>query len=208
MIKLNQIIKRVVDQQILSLRFDPRRYWNKRAKERSFHAVMQKPERDKVEQDKMSELLDEFPDVGSVLDFGCGVGRFFPLLKSKFKDVWATDFSSEMLKRARESNGRGISFCEVNDLKPVDMIFCFTVLVHILSNQEWGNTLKTLIQTTKKYLFICDAFKGKHLILGRHNKVRNLESYLNKIDQIQWCKYYPEYINGLDVLIICKKKSS
>ena len=204
--KLKKIISKLSEQQIFSLRFSPKKYWNRRATGNELPAVMSKPDMDGIERAKMSELLNEFPDVRSILDFGCGTGRFFPLLKSKFEEVWATDFNSEMLKRAQENNGDGIRFCKVNELKLVDMVFCFTVLLHIVSNKEWSATLRRLMRSSGKYLFICDGFKKRQILLGRHNKVRKLESYLKKIGQFQWCKFYPDYVNGLDVLVIRKNE--
>jgi SAM-dependent methyltransferase len=39
---------------------------------------------------------------GSVLDFGCGVGRLAPALSSCFDEYWGLDVSNEMIARARD----------------------------------------------------------------------------------------------------------
>lgn len=166
---------------------------------------MQKPSLDLAEQRLVAKVLDGFRgDVNYVLDYGCGIGRFLPLLEERFYSVYATDFSLEMLKRAKEINGQNIKFCEPDKLPEVDMIFCFTVLLHIVSDRLWRETLQRLWSATKDYLVICEKFKTKRCLLGRHNKLRTLQSYLKEVGQYEWYKFYPDQGNGLNVLIIKK----
>lgn len=204
-------MKKLKEQQPFSLWFNPKKYWDRRASKEGLKSVMQRPEMDLAEQRMISTVLNDLQGGDSVLDFGCGIGRFFPLLKKRFKVVWATDFSEEMLRRAKESNGDGVQFCSIDSFinypfsaNSFDAVFCFTVLLHITSDREWKQTLKKLFAISIRYLIICEKFKTKRQILGRHNKLRKLQAYLDEIGRFEWYKFYPNQVNGLDILIIKK----
>lgn len=200
-----KILEKLKEQQIFSPRFNPLKYWNQRAGKEGLDAVMQNPEADKAEQKAIEKLLQypHFREVKSVLDYGCGTGRFLPLLKEQFQKVWATDFSFEMIKKAQTNNGQGVEFCTSKHLPSVDMTFCFTVFLHIVSDKEWKKTLKRLCNITEQYILICDQFRPeKHFLTARHCKIRQLKDYLNTATNVHWHRFYPDAINGLGVLIL------
>lgn len=202
---MNRLWLKLKEQQIFSLRFDPRKYWNRRAHTQGLGSVMQNPKADQSERKGIAKILRECRDANSVLDYGCGIGRFFGVLKNRFKRVYATDFSEEMMKRAKEENGQGVQFCKMEEFNPTDVIFCFTVLLHIVSDREWRETLQRLFGLANKYLIICETFKNNgKMILARHNRLRTLESYLESMPRFEWCKFYPKHVNNQDVLIIKK----
>jgi SAM-dependent methyltransferase len=54
--------------------------------------------------DVIASKICEFSSVGTVAcDFGCGVGKFLPILSENFHHVYAVDISNELLKQAREN---------------------------------------------------------------------------------------------------------
>ncbi len=69
------------------------------------------------------------------IDFGCGMGKAFPYLAPAFKDVLAIDISSELLKIARQSPYKNISYKRADltskrlRFPPVDFVFCCNVIM-------------------------------------------------------------------------------
>jgi len=75
---------------------------------------------------------------GSVLDVGCGNGRFFDFLKEKGLDYVGVDFSESLVKIAKEKNPKG-SFKKANGLNlpfkngSFENVISIAVLHHIPS---------------------------------------------------------------------------
>lgn len=79
----------------------------------------------------------------TLLDLGCGGGRFTPVLLPKCSNLIAADTSANMLKLMQEAypqedriyykllDGFGLNGI---DFESVDRIFCFGVFVHL---QQW-----------------------------------------------------------------------
>ena len=69
-----------------------------------------------------------------IADFGCGIGNAIPYLKN-FKKIYEIDFSSNMLKQAKEKfkNLSNIDFIEGDlknaKIKPVDIILSLSSLM-------------------------------------------------------------------------------
>jgi SAM-dependent methyltransferase len=94
---------------------DMRRFWNARAREDPFYFVDTRSrylERGNEQRfwEEADELVDYFlsglgaqlRDTDTVLEIGCGVGRFTRVLARRAREVIALDVSDEMLARARE----------------------------------------------------------------------------------------------------------
>ena len=60
-----------------------------------------------LDQDRNDVILSHIRRLGCVestaCDFGCGVGKFLPVLAENFRHVYAVDLSDELLQQARES---------------------------------------------------------------------------------------------------------
>ncbi len=71
----------------------------------------------------------------TALDFGCGIGKAFPYLATRFKKVVAIDISDECLNEARKTSYKNISFQQADlaqsriKLPTVDFLFCCNVIM-------------------------------------------------------------------------------
>ena len=69
------------------------------------------------------------------IDFGCGMGKAFPYLAPAFKNILAIDTSSELLKIARQSPYKNISYKRADltskrlTFPPMDFVFCCNVIM-------------------------------------------------------------------------------
>jgi 2-polyprenyl-3-methyl-5-hydroxy-6-metoxy-1,4-benzoquinol methylase len=80
-------------------------------------------------------LLNQWGDMTdkTILDFGCGPGRFLPLLVETNASVYAYDFCLAQLRLAAKNNlGTKINFCsQINELKDsfFDYLLCSQVVI-------------------------------------------------------------------------------
>ncbi len=114
-------------------------------------------------------------------DFGCGVGKFLPLMSDRFASVQAVDFSETCLRRGEERFGElnNVSFirfdmCQASRvLQGVD----FILSVNALLTPDLGKQL-AMFETLSRHLV-----KGGRLVLV----VPSLESALFSADRLlQW----------------------
>jgi len=95
---------------------------------------------------------------GTAADIGCGVGRFTPVLSKAFKQVDASDFSLEGLKRARRRcrSCDNIKFHEWDltrgeaPFSPVDLALCVNVIL-----------MPSLSQRRRAWHAVCSQVKDK-----------------------------------------------
>lgn len=87
--------------------------------------------------------------VGTVLDFGCGTGRFVPYLMAHTHRYKGADVSRNAIKTAHKRyRAPGIEFGTVHDWRPsaggidAGLLWCCTVLQHITDDAELGATLE------------------------------------------------------------------
>ena len=77
-------------------------------------------------------------DIGSFLDFGCGIGNAIPVLKNEFPQarLVGVDLSSYSIGIARERYlPLGVEFCTIEDFQPeesFDAVYCNGVFHHVL----------------------------------------------------------------------------
>jgi SAM-dependent methyltransferase len=114
-------------------------------------------------------------------DFGCGVGKFLPVLSENFRTIYALDLSGELLEQAHNNckNLNNINFSKAdlskNKLKlpPVDFGLCVNVL--IMSSRKVRIAIFNTITEHLK--------AGAHLVLV----VPSLESaLLSDYRLVQW----------------------
>jgi SAM-dependent methyltransferase len=105
-------------------------------------------------------------------DFGCGVGKFLPMLAANFRHVYAVDISNVCLEQARDQckDLENISYCKVdmsrNTTKLKKVHFGLSVNVVITPSEKKRTAI---LNTIPKHLY-----KGGHLVLV----VPSLESAL------------------------------
>jgi SAM-dependent methyltransferase len=129
-----------------------RRFWDARARENALFFVDDRLAYDDPDEEEFwsggEEALDfllslfeqRIEPTDTVVDIGCGVGRFARALAARAKHVLAIDISAEMLARAREANdglenvdwiqGDGVSLRGVGD-EAADVCFSHVVFHHI-----------------------------------------------------------------------------
>ncbi len=130
-------------------------------------------------------------------DFGCGVGKFLPVLAENFRTVYALDLSGQLLEQARQNckNLCNVSFSKTdlskNKLK--------------LTRVDFGLCVNVLIMPSRKVRVAVFYTIAEHLLTGSHLVlvVPSLESaLLSDYRLVQWnlkegCSY-EEAVSDLD----------
>jgi ubiquinone/menaquinone biosynthesis C-methylase UbiE len=121
-------------------------YWNERAKKsgKSLKTVMKRSLPDIINRyfdKKQKKIVSSMVGIdNSILEVGCGYGRFLRLLESSNRCV-GVDFSKEMLLLHTKSNVNSPLILAQGSKLPFkegsfDRILCVTVLIHILKFDE------------------------------------------------------------------------
>jgi SAM-dependent methyltransferase len=99
-----------------------RTYWNQQVAESFGGEEMLKQNSKYVLEER--PIIDLVPECGSILDAGCGVGRYTPFLRRKCRIYVGVDYSERMLEQARKYNspadGATVSFVQ-GDLETMDL---------------------------------------------------------------------------------------
>jgi 2-polyprenyl-3-methyl-5-hydroxy-6-metoxy-1,4-benzoquinol methylase len=133
-------------------KYEPKSYWEHRAKSWDKQAGTGFPDLDQIE----PLLLDMKPE--TVLDIGCGSGRWYPYFEKQNVNYRGIDISENLVKMAQEKFP-GVMFkaCKVEDIpKPphkFDLGFCYTTLEHI-TEEEFPKAVKALKESCKKLILI------------------------------------------------------
>ena len=128
-------------------------------------------------------LLKHIPDgVNSILDVGCGSGKFSEKLLDAGYTVDCVSPSPNLTKHVRERLGERVEIfeCRYEDLKTkksYDLILCSESFQYLLLEKALAQTHELLNQ--KGHLLICDFFKrdveGKSPVSGGHKIDRFLK---------------------------------
>ena len=130
-------------------------------------------------------LVNYIKKGGSVLDLGCGNGRFYPLVLQKGADYLGLDTSSRLLSEAKKMYPQGkFAAGDVLDLKikdKFDAVFLIAVLHHIpsrdLRQEALCNVAKAIKAGGLALITNWNLFQGKFCSLRLHY---NLKKVLGK----------------------------
>ncbi len=155
-------------------------------------------------------------------DFGCGTGRYLPILAKRFKHVYAVDFSSKLLDQAQQACGNldNVSFFKSDltsrQLKLSNVSFALSINVLIMPSRELrqrilatcyrqltqGGYLLVVVPSLESKLYANsrslewnDRSRGKHeslILLENKDKKILMESGLIKLDGVPTKHYLEE----------------
>lgn len=147
----------------------------------------------------------------TILDFGCGTGRFFPFLSKSFKKVMATDISNEMLNIAknranRYKNIEVITYDDFNNIElKVDLAYTFWVLAHC-SNEQLRHIFHRMYSILNPHgvFYIFEQVSKNHPLMSDVYYRRSIDDYISIAnDEGFICKTtkniirYPSYARSL-----------
>ena len=134
--------------------YDPKSYWEERAPAWSKQAETMPVEWEEVE--KFVKKVNP----GSVLDIGCGDGRWYPKMQEwGVKDYRGIDISSNLIKAAQfrfPHLEKNFETSKVEDYQPkdkVDLVFSYTCTEHI-KPEDWDKAVESIKKMGKKLLLI------------------------------------------------------
>lgn len=122
-------------------------------------------------------ILNRHTWIETLADFGAGNGwitRELPV------DVDRLDISPEAV--ARMPSGR-VGTAE--DLTPVDMIVAYDVLLHVVDDERFAETLAHIRANCKLFL-VSDGFESINKTIARHCRHRSLEEYVGFTELSSW----------------------
>lgn len=164
---------------------------------------------DKLQMHYLKPIFAQIKPSHSVLDLGCGVGRFTFRLANRCKEIYGVDSSATAIQYCRKKikNSSNIKFeiMDVRDLKfdneKFDWTLSITVLQHVTSETDFIIALKEVFRVTRKggkiVLIECTTDKRKDefvISLSRSKWFQIIEQLGGKIEY--WC--------GLDVPLLRK----
>ena len=109
----------------------------------------------KAEAQYVHRLIRQYvPDAQTVLELGCGTGRYCSELAELGYDVHGVDLSEEMLNEARTRKSEGVSFSQ-GDMRTVRLGKKFDVvlsLFHVMSYKTTNQDVLSALNTIKEHL--------------------------------------------------------
>ncbi len=158
--------------------YDPKNYWDRRAESWDRQAGDQFPDINVLE-----PLFMEYKPQ-TVLDVGCGSGRWYPYFKKQGVEYRGVDISSNLVKMAQKKYPEGMfKTCKVEDIpkpeKKFDLAFCYTVLEHI-KEKDMKKAAEALNQVATRLILIePQNFKSRHYCIDH-----NFYAYFNIVKEI------------------------
>jgi len=177
--------------------------WEKRAKRPGLLSVMSErwseEECQKASKKLKKAIFDFIPDLTdkTVLDVGCGIGRFTADLAKNSKQVYAIDFSSAMLSKAKKRfNNKNVYYRHLDILntgfpnQKFDFIFEVTVLQHITRQKEFAKATQEIKRLIKKegYVFLCGEMSKYRKKVSPFTVIRTLDEYKKLIKPLKLLK--------------------
>jgi len=168
------------------------KHWQARAQRKGIQAVMSARHAVK-ENIKAAELLKKeifyflegHIENKNIFELGCGIGRITAELANKANHVVAIDFSSKMLKRAKNNlkkfDNVELKLGKISDFrfkpKSFDLVFDCIVLLHILNPKELRRTVKKM-KYLSNIVFICEhTYEGPDFPISKYSILRKPKEY-------------------------------
>lgn len=175
--------------------FDPQDYWEGR--HRTHHGSLRavghrqlsdeaNAEQYRIKESRIIGMIRRYvhePCGRTLLDAGCGVGVLIPVYVKLGFAVVGVDFSDTAVRQAQAS-GVSAQFI-VSSLaglelgRRFDVITAIDVLLHIVAENEWADTLSSLSRHVKPggVLIILDRFADRTEGWSNHCKPRSMDRY-------------------------------
>ena len=147
----------------------------------------------------LKEVLAGLARFGSVIDIGCGDGRFTLMMADRAVDVMGYDISQSLVEKAREAatrqNIRNVRFLteELESIKPLqkyDLVACMGVTSCIIDDAKFLRVLDNLRLLARQagYLFLVDTLSssGEQMASDENGyvaKYRTLDDYLTLVER-------------------------
>lgn len=164
--------------------------------------IMGNGEYDEFERGKILELLRSLnlDTSGRVLDAGCGIGRNVSVLKDVgFTKITGADFSTEMLKCAKESHP-DVEFVEADlgDLSVFpdnhfEAAFIMYVFIHIVEDEHLQRVISELERVTRGPVIVGQVMDPENKTQSRVHKVREVFEMHGFWKQKQMDHYFENY---------------
>jgi len=177
------------------VKYDPNSYWLKRGKS----LYSDNPYSRKEYKLQMNEVLDYLKtlEFSSVLEYGCGYGRYTRLLLQNFKikSYVATELSQDSIKEAkklnREFDNVEFKIATIKDLnfdEKFNLVLGIEVLQHI-KEEEIQTCIDKLVNLSKKHIVNIDSYLDvKPENLARHCFNHNYETLYSKNENVKEVK--------------------
>lgn len=171
--------------------------WEKRAKRPGYQAVMSTrwtPEECERGTEKLKEVTFSFLgnlSAVTIVDIGCGIGRFSGELARKGKKVYAVDISHSMLRRAKEAITVGnVYFLLASALElPLreniaDLTFGVTVLEHLVDDELFRATIEEIKRITHLdgTIFLCGEISNQYRLISPFTVLRTIDEYKHALE--------------------------
>lgn len=149
------------------------KHWDNLAK--SFEGEVGNPLFDDRNQAIIAKIQECSNQLGTAIDFGCGIGSALPLLAAKFARVIAIDISAECLIRAKLIAEENVSFKhrdltkQISGLSPAHLSYCCNVAIlpDIAMNKRiFGNVCRP-VQRGGHVIFIIPSVESAILTAMR-----------------------------------------
>ena len=177
------------------VKYDPNSYWLKRGKS----LYSDNPYSRKEYKLQMNEVLDYLKtlEFSSVLEYGCGYGRYTRLLLQNFKikSYVATELSQDSIKEAkklsREFDNVEFKIATIKDLnfdEKFNLVLGIEVLQHI-KEEEIQTCIDKLVNLSKKHIVNIDSYLDvKPENLAHHCFNHNYETFYSKNENVKEVK--------------------
>ena len=194
--------------------YNPTDYWLSRGKvyKEKFKYDAEKQLQEEVTLDYL-KTVSPFP---SVLEIGCGFGRFSNLVISSFPEIEeyvAIDLSPDQLANAKSYvKSDKVRFVEsdIQSLhldKKYDLVFGVSVLLHILPD-DIKQVVRKLVSLSKKHVINVDYYEqGGNAALAPHNFMHDYESLYKSLPSVASVKRIPVIKKENGSLVLDTKQS-
>ena len=146
--------------------YNPRKYWRERLAREGISYVAFQGKNNifnhqlRIFGDYLKVVLNEIEEPETILDFGCGVGRFAEFLGGFCKSYYGVDINEGAIPRHEDEKYKFI-FLSSDEIPlvddSIDCVASVTVLQHIVSDKDWDiwtQELKRVLKPGGDYLLI------------------------------------------------------